>query len=40
MLILDQEDLPLAGVADEAKPYIATILSGVVIRRVCRSNCF
>ena len=32
MLILDQEDLPLAGVADEAKPYIAAILSGVVIR--------
>ena len=32
MLILDQKDLQLDGVAEEAKPYIAAILSGVVIR--------
>ena len=40
MLILDQEDLPLAGVADEAKPYIAAILSGVVIRQFVEAIAF
>ena len=39
-LILDQEDLPLAGVADEAKPYIAAILSGVVIRQFVEAIAF
>ena len=32
MLILDQKELPLDNVAQEAKPYLAAILSGVVIR--------
>lgn len=40
MLILDQEDLPLTGVADEAKPYIAAILSGVVIRQFVEAIAF
>ena len=40
MLILDQENLPLAGVADEAKPYIAAILSGVVIRQFVEAIAF
>ena len=40
MLILDQEDLPLAGVADEAKPYIEAILSGVVIRQFVEAIAF
>jgi fructoselysine 6-phosphate deglycase len=32
VLILDQTNLPLASVPEEAKPYIAAILSGVAIR--------
>lgn len=32
LLVLDQNDLQLDGVAPEAKQYIAAILSGVVIR--------
>ncbi|HIQ74521.1 MAG TPA: SIS domain-containing protein [Candidatus Cottocaccamicrobium excrementipullorum] len=40
MLILDQQDLPLEGVAEEAKPYLAAILSGVVIREFVEAIAF
>ncbi len=40
MLILDQADLPLDCVAEEAKPYIAAILSGVVIREFVEAIAF
>lgn len=40
MLILDQEDLPLETVAEEAKPYLAAILSGVVIREYVEAIAF
>lgn len=40
MLILDQAELPLDGVAEEAKPYLAAILSGVVIRQFVEAIAF
>lgn len=38
--ILDQNDFDLATVADEAKEYIAAILSGVVIRQMVEAIAF
>ncbi len=40
MLILDQAELPLDEVAEEARPYLAAILSGVVIRQFVEAIAF
>ena len=37
---LDQKDLDLSTVADEAKPYVAAILTGVVIRHFVEAIAF
>ena len=40
LLVLDQKDLDLSTVADEAKPYVAAILTGVVIRHFVEAIAF
>ena len=40
LLVLDQTDLDLSTVADEAKPYVAAILTGVVIRHFVEAIAF
>ena len=40
LLVLDQKDLDLSNVAEEARQYIAAILTGVVIRHFVEAIAF